>query len=214
MDKQRRQAWVIASSLFVILFFLWGATYNTTPLFVGAFLKSFGWSHAQVAWIPSIIALSVGITGPVAGWLLDRIEARNVMGTGAVLVALGLVMASRSNSFAELICANVILGVGLGASTWVPSSTVIANWFGERRGTVLGLATAGMEAGGMVMVFFVGYVIARYSWRTAYLLVSIPTLLLMCRSLCWWCRHGPNPRPCRRWRMPLKRCPAMNLPMH
>ncbi len=114
MDKQRRQAWVIASSLFVILFFVWGGTYNTTPLFVGAFLKSFGWSHAQVAWIPSIIALSVGITGPVAGWLLDRIEARNVMGTGAVLVALGLVMASRSNSFAELICANVILGVGLG----------------------------------------------------------------------------------------------------
>jgi MFS family permease len=179
MDNQQRQAWVIASSLFVILFFLWGATYNTTPLFVGAFLKSFGWSHAQVAWIPSIIALSVGITGPVAGWLLDRIEARNVMGTGAVLVALGLVMASRSNSFAELICANVILGVGLGASTWVPSSTVIANWFGERRGTVLGLATAGMETGGMVMVFFVGYVIARYSWRAAYQLVSIPTLVLM-----------------------------------
>ncbi len=65
MDKQQKHAWVIASSLFVILFFLWGATYNTTPLFVGAFLKSFGWSHAQVAWIPSIIALSVGITGPM-----------------------------------------------------------------------------------------------------------------------------------------------------
>jgi MFS family permease len=179
MDKQQRHAWIIAGTLFIILFFVWGATYNTTPLFVGAFLKSFGWSHAQVAWIPSIIALSVGITGPVAGWLLDRIEARNVMGAGAVLVAIGLVMASRSNSFAELIFANVVLGIGLGASTWVPSATVIANWFGERRGTVLGLATAGMETGGMVMVFIVGYVIAHYSWRAAYLLVSIPTLVLM-----------------------------------
>ena len=37
MDKQQKQAWVIASSLFVILFFVWGATYNTTPL---------SWAHS------------------------------------------------------------------------------------------------------------------------------------------------------------------------
>jgi MFS family permease len=74
-------------------------------------------------------------------------------------------------------CANVVLGVGLGASTWVASATVIANWFGERRGTVLG--TAGMETGGMVMMFIVGYVISRYSWRVEYLVVSIPTVVLI-----------------------------------
>jgi MFS family permease len=96
-----------------------------------------------------------------------------------VFVALGLVIASRSNSFVELICANVILGAGLGASTWVASATVIANWFGQRRGTVLGLCTAGMETGGMVMMFIVGYVISRYSWRVAYLAVSIPTVVLI-----------------------------------
>jgi hypothetical protein len=45
---------------------------------------------------------------------------------------------------------------GLGASTILPSTMVIANWFGERRGTALGLATAGMEFGGMTMLC--GYV--------------------------------------------------------
>ena len=40
MDNQRRQAWIIASSLFVILFFLWGSTYNCSALFLNAFLNS------------------------------------------------------------------------------------------------------------------------------------------------------------------------------
>ena len=87
-----RQRWLVAASLFIALFFLWG-TFNTSPIFVGALLKSFHWSHARVAWIPSILALAVGCTAPLAGWLLNRLEAPLVMTTGAILAAAGLIAA-------------------------------------------------------------------------------------------------------------------------
>ena len=179
MNSQDRQARIIAAGLFVSLFFVWGGGYNTSPVFLGALLKAFGWSHSKVSWMPSAIILAVGITGPLAGWLLDRLEARIVMGVGAALAGASFIAASRATSFTELLIANLTLGVGLGASAWLPASVVIANWFGERRGTALGLATAGMESGGMAMAFMTGHIIAQYGWRAAYFALSIPALVLV-----------------------------------
>src|ERR1700736_5170660 len=83
------QGWGITSSLFFLLFLLWGSGYNTFPIFFSALLKYFGWSKAQMALISSGLSLSLGISAPFAGWLLDRIEARWVMGVGAALVVPG-----------------------------------------------------------------------------------------------------------------------------
>src|SRR3984957_4265480 len=178
MKPRERQAWLIAASLFVSLFFLWGS-YSTATVFVGALLNSCGWSHARVSLIPGAIALALGCSGPIAGWLLNRFEGHIVMGGGAALVGVGYIAASRASTFAELLVANLIVGVGLGASSWMPATVVIANWFGERRGTALGLATAGMESGGMAMVFLTGYVISQFGWRAAYLTLALPVLIII-----------------------------------
>jgi len=148
-------------------------------VFGSASLTASKWSHSRVSWIPSTLTIAVGITGPVAGWLLDRFEARVVMGTGAALAGAGFIFASRAVTFSEVLIANLILGVGLGTSAWLPASVVIANWFGERRGTALGLATAGMEAGGMVMTFLAGYIISRSGWRAAYTVLVFPIFILV-----------------------------------
>ncbi|MBE3604769.1 MFS transporter [bacterium] len=179
MENRDRQAWIIAIAMFISLFFLWGGGYNTSPVFLGALLKSFHWSHERVSWIAAVLSLSVGIAGPIAGWLLDRIEARFVMGAGAALAGVGLFAASRAHTFDSLVLAVVILGIGLGSSALLPASLIIANWFGERRGAALGLATAGMESGGMAMSFVCGYIISLHGWRAAYLFLAIPVLLLV-----------------------------------
>jgi hypothetical protein len=125
------------------------------------------------------------------GWLLDRIEARFVMGAGATFAVLGLLSASRSNSFESLLLSVLLLGFGLGASTWLAASTVIANWFLDRHGFALGIVTAGMEAGGMLMTFIVGSVIAAYSWRAGYFTVAIPGLLIVVPLLVVFIRTRP-----------------------
>jgi MFS family permease len=192
MKSANRQAWIIAAGLFVSLFFLWGGGYNTSPVFLGALLKAFGWSHSKVSWMPATLVLVVGITGPIAGWLLDRIDARIVMGAGAALTGASFIAASQANTFNGLLIAYVLLGVGLGASAWLPASVIIANWFGERRGTALGLATAGMESGGMVMALTVGHIISRHGWRMAYIVLSIPVLVLVLPFLAFVVRGRPD----------------------
>jgi MFS family permease len=188
----RRQAWTIAASLFIALFFLWGGGYNTGPIFLAALLKAFGWSHARVGSIIGGLALAVGISAPIAGWLLDRIEARWVMGTGAIMAVLGLLAASSSHTFGALLASIILLGIGLGAATWLAASLVIVNWFPDRPGMALGLVTFGMESGGMVMTFTVGSTIAVYGWRTGYFIVAVPALLVVIPLLLFVVRTRPG----------------------
>jgi MFS family permease len=188
---ERRQPWVIAASLFIALFFLWGGAYNTGPIFLAALLKAFGWSHARVGAIIGALSLAVGISAPIAGWLLDRIEARWVMGTGALVTVLGLLGASNSHGFAMLLGSVILVGMGLGAATWLAASLVIVNWFPERRGMALGLVTFGMESGGMAMTFTVGSIIAVYGWRTGYFAVAVPALLLVAPLLLFLVQTRP-----------------------
>src|SRR3984893_7788280 len=191
MEKRERQSWIIAVTLFISLFFLWGGGYNTAPIFLAALLKAFSWSHGRVSWITAGLSLAIGVSAPIAGWLLDRVEARFVMGTGALIAVLGLFCASRSNGFETLLLSGVLLGIGLGASTWLAASTVIANWFPDRRGMALGIVTGGMEAGGMVMTFTVGSVIAAHGWRAGYFTVAVPGLLIVVPLLLIFVRTRP-----------------------
>ena len=191
MEKRQRQARIIAVSLFISLFFLWGGGYNTAPIFLAALLKAFGWSHARVSWITAGLSLAIGVSAPIAGWLLDRIEARFVMGAGALIATLGLFCASHSHGFEPLLLSVILLGIGLGASTWLPAATVIANWFPDRRGMALGIVTGGMEAGGMVMTLTVGSMIAAHGWRAGYFTVAVPGLLIVVPLLMIFVRTRP-----------------------
>ena len=78
--KWDRRAWLVIT-VFLSLFFLWGAGYNTQPVFYAGLLNPPKWSHTQVAWVSSTLALSAGLTAPIAGWMLDWIGARVVMST-------------------------------------------------------------------------------------------------------------------------------------
>jgi len=96
------------------------------------------------------------------------IEARFVMGAGALIAVLGLFCASRSHGFEPLLLLVDSAWNRLGASTWLAAATVIANWFPDRRGMALGIVTAGMEAGrDGDKHFTVGTIIAAHGWRGA-----------------------------------------------
>ena len=47
MRRSNRQSWIIAGGLFVSLFLLWGGGYNTSPIFLSALLKAFGWPSVR-----------------------------------------------------------------------------------------------------------------------------------------------------------------------
>ncbi len=193
MTPDERRGWAIVASLFTELLLVFGAGFFTAGIFFTPLLKQFGWSRAQLASVTGALQATLGISAPVFGWILDRVEARWLMAGGVALVGLGFIGASRIHSFTALFLCYVAVGLGLGASSLLPASLVVANWFRERRGLAMGVTMAGASVGGSLMTLAAHWAIGHGGWRLGYLflaapmfLIAIPVLLLNVQS------HPPN----------------------
>ena len=118
----------------------------------------------------------VGIASPLVGRFVDRYGARSVIPFGAVMMGLGFLLVSRMSDLYFFYLGYVIIGVGAAAIGPVPCSAIISNWFRRKRGLALGLMSAGIGAGGVVMAPFIGYMLSHYDWRAAY--VSLAVILV------------------------------------
>ena len=179
MTEQERAGWKIVASLFAVLFVVWGGGINTGAVFFPALLKHFGWTRAHLATIGSAGALAAGLVGPLVGGLVDRFEARRVMMGGAAVTALAFVFASRVNSYFPLLIAQLVIAVGVTAATIIPCSLIVSNWFGARRGLALGVTFAGTSIGGMSMTLVSNYAIAWGGWRSGYVTLALPMILVV-----------------------------------
>jgi MFS family permease len=179
-DAERsRRAWLVVASLFFTLFFIFGSGYNTAGVFFTPVIKTFGWSRARMSTLQTALALAAGVSIPLIGWLLDRIEARITMAAGAAMAGCGFITASLAHSYPVMIAAYLLIGLGIGAATLLPCSMVIANWFGARRGLAMGLAMAGTSAGGMVMTLVSDRAIRFAGWRFGYLVLAAPAFVIV-----------------------------------
>jgi len=178
MTQQERQGWLIVASLFFVLLLVFGSGYNTVAVFVPALLRAFPrWSRAEVALLPSLLALAAGVSVLPIGWLLDRVEARLVMVFGAAASGSAFLVASRASSLFPMVAAYLLLGVGISAATVLPASLVLANWFEARRGLAMGVAISGTTVGGMVMTLVASSVILGLGWRIAYIALGLPMIV-------------------------------------
>src|SRR5260370_11244179 len=177
--EKSRRAWLVVASLFFILFFILGSGYTTAGVFFTPVIKTFGWSRARMSTLQTALALAAGVSIPLIGWLLDRIEARITMAAGAAMAGCGFIAASLAHSYPVMIAAYLLIGLGIGAATLLPCSMVIANWFGARRGLAMGLAMAGTSAGGMVMTLVSDRAIRFAGWRFGYLVLAAPAFVIV-----------------------------------
>jgi MFS family permease len=97
---------------------------------------------------------------------------------GATLTAASLLFASQANSYFPLLLSCFLAGLGVGMATLLPISLVIADWFREKRGIAMGVAIAGVSAGGMVMVQVAAAAIRAGGWRAGYVALALPILLI------------------------------------
>jgi MFS family permease len=123
---------------------------------------------------------------------MDRIGARQIMIAGASIVALGYMALSRANSAAEFLVIFILLGVGITASTIIPSALVITNWFRENRGLALGIAFAGIPLGGTGITILANYVVLHYGFRAGYFAMGVPIALLVIPLLAAFVRTRPD----------------------
>ena len=163
------------------------------PVFFVALLEEFRWSRGATAAAFSITSVVQGVLSPVIGMLVDRLGPKRVMLGGAVLLGASCALSSTVGSLGTLYLFSVLAAAGGCAVSWVPSGALIARWFAERRGAMLGLAFSGMGAGVLVVGPLAQWLIAGRGWRFAYLALGVGTLAILIPLIMLGVREAPAP---------------------
>src|SRR5262245_55394419 len=154
------------------MFYAWSVF--LTPLaaeFGGRAAVALGYSFTQFA------TASYGL---VVGRIVDRRGARPVETFGGCVMALGFVLLSRVHSLPALYsCLAGPVALGSTCIGALPNNTAVARWFVARRGRALGIATAGISAGGIVFAPLAQYLITHIGWRAAYVTLGVLVLILV-----------------------------------
>jgi MFS family permease len=184
--------WIVVFSIWLTLAIASGL-YFSFPVFFVALVEDFGWTRGATAAAFSISSVVQGVFSPVVGMLVDRLGPKRVMLGGALVLGVACMLSSRVNSlWALYLTVGVLAACGVCAVSWVPSGSLIARWFTERRGSMMGLAFSGMGAGVLVVGPLAQWLIAGHGWRMAYLVLGAGTLAILLPVIMLGIREAPG----------------------
>ncbi len=165
--------WYLVAVCFFIVLIAAGAR-SSFGAFFNPMREDFGWSFGLTSLAISIGMLVGGLFGPIGGYLLDKLGGRTVILWGLVIMGASTILLSLTPNILFLILmfgiATSIGTTGAGTSTTI---ALLARWFRRRRTMALGLVTAGLSAGGLVMVPLAAYLIQATDWRIAWVVLGI-----------------------------------------
>ena len=178
--------WVVVAVVFLAL--LVSAGVRAAPaVLINPLETELGWGRAAISFAASVGLLLYGLSGPVAGWLMDRFGPTRITLVGLALIGGSTLAGAAMTELWQLnLFWGVLSGVGTGIVAPVLGATVANRWFAERRGLVLGVFGAAASAGQLISVPALMWLVVAVGWRegTVYLavvalLVLAPVLLLM-----------------------------------
>lgn len=191
MIQQDRRKWIVLGGLFLCLFVIVGPSVDSIGVYFTPLLHELHGTRAQVSLMFTIFAAALGITTFFVGWLLDRVDARPLMITGAAMVGVTFITASYSHSLPGLLASFLLMGVGVGASGMGPSAVVIAKWFTERRALAMAVLVAGMSAGSVLVTPLAAKILTLSGWRACFKLISLPIFVVAIPILAFVVKSRP-----------------------
>lgn len=150
------------------------STFGAFGLFVVPVSTDLGLSRGDTNTALIILNAGCALLAPVIGRLLDRISARHIMITAALLAGVGFSVISFSQSYwLSALMLAVPLAIFAQGGGMLTGSVLLARWFTAQRGRAMLLAFTGASVGGVVMAPAIGWLIGHAGWRTALLIIGL-----------------------------------------
>jgi MFS family permease len=188
--KRIYYGWWVVGGAFLLLFCSMGTHLYAFPVFFDVMVREMEWARTQVALALAVGTFVLGVVGLFVGGLIRRFGLRPVVVCGALIAGLGFLLLTTVNEpWQFYLYYGLILSAGIAGMETVPTMTAVEAWFARGKSTALGIATAGMGVGGLVMAPLAGWLISRYDWQTAFafmagivMLIGIPVGVVAMRT--------------------------------
>ena len=147
-------------------------------------IKSFGLDPQSAAFLPTLMFVTIAVTSPFVGWLLDRWNPRTIIAMGA-FGATGLIfLQAYITSYSALCVFYVLYGICMSLCGIISFMYLVNKWFHHYKGLATGIVILGSSLGGIIFPRIA--VMAGSEWQKACMFLGImsaifllPTLLLI-----------------------------------
>ncbi|KAJ4203189.1 hypothetical protein NW767_005300 [Fusarium falciforme] len=159
-----------------------------------------GYSPSAISWIASLELSILFGGGFVVGRIYDKYGPRWLMAFGTFMHVFGLMMASLSTKYYQIILSQGICSpIGI-CCLFTPAVACVSTWFQKRRGLAMGLVSGGSSLGGVFLPIMFNRLIKQIGFPWAMRACAFLILgLLIIANLTIVSRLPPSPAP-----LPLK----------
>lgn len=182
--------YLVLGLLALTLSIVYGIWYCYSVIMV-ALLREFGWSRSVLAGAFSLFTLMHGFTNPVVGALCARVSPPRIVAVGGVVLASSLWLDSLvAQPWHLYLSFGVGTAVGVAASGWVPALIQAQRRFPDRLGLAIGIVSAGVGLGILVVVPLCQLLIDAHGWRTAFRVLALTCLVWIVPTGIYLARNG------------------------
>jgi len=176
----RNRWWIVIATICGLLVGAGPINVFTFGVFLKPITEDLGLSRGAFSTALTVHAAIAAIVLPIIGWLVDRYGARRIMIPGLFLYALATASYALIQASPLLLIFLIFALTGFvgGVQSPIPYAAVIAQWFDRQRGLALGIGTAGVGLGVVLMPQVAALLIDAVGWRLAYVGLAVAVLLV------------------------------------
>ena len=158
--------WVVVFFLWAVCFFSYAdrqALFSIFPLLE----KDMGLTTVQLGMLGSSFAIVYGLSGPFAGYIVDKIRRKIAVIGGLELWSVICILSAMSRNFFQLVIFRAAEGIG--ESIFYPAAlSMVSDYHGKRtRSRAMGILQTSVYAGTVGGGYLAGVVAQRHGWRAA-----------------------------------------------
>lgn len=152
---------------------------NVLSVVVEPIRQEFGLSDGQMGMLGSLgYALAFAIAAIPMGYLVDRVNRRNMLVGILALWSVMTAVCASANSYVHLLLAR--MGVGIAESGGAPTAmSMVSDYFPpKQRSTAIGIWYLSSAIGTGIIFLVGGFLAQSFGWRTVFLVAGIPGLVM------------------------------------
>ena len=151
---------------------------------LGVFLKpmttSLGWSRTSLAWFSPVRAVVMAFTGPLLGPFVERKNGPRILYTiGGIAAGIGCIAVwGVKDAWHFYLAFGIVWGFGqalLGGQ--IIAGPIVSKWFVKYRGRATAIYAMGVSGGGVFFIPLNTFLIEKYGWENAWLVLGFITLI-------------------------------------
>lgn len=164
--------WFVMIGCCMMLFLSLGLSSNLLGVFLNPIMEELGINKTAVSSILSVTMIMPMVSIMVINHTFDKFPVKWCIAVFVITMPVGMLILSQAQNLFQCYIAAGIIGFGVGGANMFTASYLLTNWFDQKRGFALGIASASTGLANMIMPPIIMALIAALELRNALVVYS------------------------------------------